>query len=804
MGITPPGFRPHGGGNLHAQEVLSMLTADELKEKAASAETSLRIVIQGVHPSVWQNGYFYNDGSANGTHAYDAADCIWLLEKTTDTDENLYYIRHEATTGDDNYIQQNNAKTLGAAATATKFRIVFPKTSANGGAGETLWGKSAIWSEAPEDHLVRFVATNNNAANWFRFAGGTDVTYVTGNGDFTVMLVYEPLSAATVTYNIYNDEGTLLGTETKEMAVGNPVAYSVPSYVTVTSATYDENTTVPADGGTYEVHTKATLPFTVSPDAGENATWTGLSITRPQGTLWLFGNEDNLVHTERIAPTAEAIANYQWCFTGDWFNGFVLTNKGTGKHMAALGEKNPNNNNYVAISLSDTEKTLLEYVANEGGTHSFRIKGTASNYLSNQGGYTNTILSIWSTTDAGSQINLVSDMEAAIIAPFKNDLLYSCNSVGGYTEADLAGLEEVNTIDAWNAFQTALGGKTPIAFDATKYYRIKNYNRDLSYQDYNAQRPGQGAFMGTYDVAQNSQPINAHGTSMAEAASVWQLIGNDTDGYKVYNLNSKKYLGKTAANASQYLTETADEAEAGIYQFEASEGVTGQFHIVCTNGTNSNANQLHTSTYGVMNYNSNSANSSSSWYLLPAEALEVNLNAASDGYWSSLYLPFAVEVPGDAEFYVASSQETGCVNLERVQGILPAEQGVVVKAATEALALNISHESASWTTTNLFEGTLESVAITEEGRDGYYTLGAADGAIGLYHPSATSLKANRAYLATTQEANALRLVFGNETTGIEGVEAGQQATVYHDLCGRRVSKPGHGIYIVNKKKVLIP
>ena len=78
--------------------------------------------------------------------------------------------------------------------------------------------------------------------------------------------------------------------------------------------------------------------------------------------------------------------------------------------------------------------------------------------------------------------------------------------------------------------------------------------------------------------------------------------------------------------------------------------------------------------------------------------------------------------------------------------------------------------------------------------------------IGMYKYNGTNIKAFRAYLPYTAPAggNALRMVFDDVTTGIEGIEVNDGGkTAIYDLSGRRVSRMTKGLYIVNGKKVFI-
>ena len=120
-------------------------------------------------------------------------------------------------------------------------------------------------------------------------------------------------------------------------------------------------------------------------------------------------------------------------------------------------------------------------------------------------------------------------------------------------------------------------------------------------------------------------------------------------------------------------------------------------------------------------------------------------------------------------------------------------------------------------------GDVEGDAYANNGTNGYLsgqfvtTAKAADASIytlqnksthgiGMYKYNGTNIKAFRAYLPYTApaERGALRIVFDDVTTGIEGIEVNDGGkTAIYDLSGRRVSRMTKGFYIVNGKKTLI-
>ena len=87
-----------------------------------------------------------------------------------------------------------------------------------------------------------------------------------------------------------------------------------------------------------------------------------------------------------------------------------------------------------------------------------------------------------------------------------------------------------------------------------------------------------------------------------------------------------------------------------------------------------------------------------------------------------------------------------------------------------------------------------------------YTLQYGSSGIGMYKYNGANIQGFRAYLPYTAPVggNALRMVFDDVTTGIEGIEVNDGGkTAIYDLSGRRVSRMTKGLYIVNGKKVFI-
>ena len=182
--------------------------------------------------------------------------------------------------------------------------------------------------------------------------------------------------------------------------------------------------------------------------------------------------------------------------------------------------------------------------------------------------------------------------------------------------------------------------------------------------------------------------------------------------------------------------------------------------------------------------------------------------AVGETGWATLFLDFNAAIPAEVEAYTVTKVNDGYVTLTPVQGVLPANTGVIVKANKANYTFAYSTDEAADVTGNLLKGSVADENIEGEA----YVLGVVDGAVGLYKAlaSGTSWKnnANKAYLPASAVPNKTVAFYGFDwdgTTGISEVkgENGNVKTIY-DLTGRRIEAiTAPGIYIVGGKKVLV-
>ena len=183
----------------------------------------------------------------------------------------------------------------------------------------------------------------------------------------------------------------------------------------------------------------------------------------------------------------------------------------------------------------------------------------------------------------------------------------------------------------------------------------------------------------------------------------------------------------------------------------------------------------------------------------------VTMNEAGGSAYSTVYLPFAVDVPEGVEAFTGAVEGEELALTAIKDGVIPARTAVVLRGTTQgSLALVPATAAGTEVADNALQGTLEESETTPEKT---YVLSAFDGEVGFYKYTAATLPAGKAYLTLPAGTNVQKLAFnfGGQTTGINGVTADGEtkAAVWYDLSGRRVVKPAKGVYIVNGKKVIL-
>ena len=190
--------------------------------------------------------------------------------------------------------------------------------------------------------------------------------------------------------------------------------------------------------------------------------------------------------------------------------------------------------------------------------------------------------------------------------------------------------------------------------------------------------------------------------------------------------------------------------------------------------------------------------------------IQYELSVSSAGY-ATLCLAYNAEIPQDVEVYVAEKVDGDCLKMKKVEGVLPAMTGVIVKANEGTYAFIQSEDTPAEIGENLLVGSVFNKMITAEDNTSYYILAAPDdnnNEMGMYRVELIDdmfeCMANKAYLPLESSAPArISFDFGTET-GIRELkdENDNVKTEIYDLSGRKVENAKKGIFIVNGKKVV--
>lgn len=198
---------------------------------------------------------------------------------------------------------------------------------------------------------------------------------------------------------------------------------------------------------------------------------------------------------------------------------------------------------------------------------------------------------------------------------------------------------------------------------------------------------------------------------------------------------------------------------------------------------------------------------------------ELNLTVSSVGY-ATLFLDFNAEIPANVHTYTGVKAVGNSLKMERVEGVLPANTGVIIRAEEGTYTFVESDATPATIADNLLYGTVATTQISADPTCSYYVLSKVDGIVGMYLAKLTDgmfqNNANKAYMilkkgdlgiydeemdtGIEQLSRVFVFDFGEETSidELKGENEKRNTAVY-DLSGRRVQKAQKGVYIQNGK-----
>ena len=335
--------------------------------------------------------------------------------------------------------------------------------------------------------------------------------------------------------------------------------------------------------------------------------------------------------------------------------------------------------------------------------------------------------------------------------------------------------------EAYEAINKAILELPTIEVEANKWYRLRNVERQN----------------GTLYLKPEASRFTVGATNNLENADqLFSFVETEKEGqYYLYNGNYELYLGKLGANETQpeVLTTTTNAATWTIVS-----APNGQSQVINNNNTGSNKG-LHLAGDNQRLVPWTTTAPASLWYIEPVESYPVSV--PESGY-TTINLPFAVEMPANVKAYAAVKEEVienvECLVIEEVTGAVKGAVILAAEAGNYELPLAAEATVADEAPANLLKGTLKANNL---GKRVYLLNGASfkkQGTVG-------SIAANKAYYEseTAGEELALSVNEGNDT-GIESVSSVQQRVQFFSLDGRLVKNPAKGIFVTsNGKKVLV-
>ena len=379
-----------------------------------------------------------------------------------------------------------------------------------------------------------------------------------------------------------------------------------------------------------------------------------------------------------------------------------------------------------------------------------------------------------------------------------------------YTEFETA-LKKNSATGLSEALKICSQSENVRAFDANKYYRIKNkaYPTHCMTMAINVENPS--VFSAKGQTSNNADP-----------AQVWCFTANG-DGYKLGT--QSRFLKKVATSTPIAVTEEATPNDgAAKYFLDKLSPIKFVFNADGTGEQDRlhEANSRHDLIVGW-----GSDDGASQWYLMPATTIEVSVSAA--GYTTVNY-PFAVQLPetGLQAFIgnIAKSKGQDVFVLRELRDkMIPANTPMILAGAQGNYTLTILDKNVQIDAVaeNPLKGTYMQKTMPT-GQDTYVLSLPQGYEVGFYKLEDTGdmqngatpnrlIPSNKAYLPgsslpqTTAQTYGFAFSLdenGGGTTGIEEETVTDLSKEeFFDLQGRRVMKPSKGIFVTKSgKKVL--
>lgn len=332
---------------------------------------------------------------------------------------------------------------------------------------------------------------------------------------------------------------------------------------------------------------------------------------------------------------------------------------------------------------------------------------------------------------------------------------------------------------------------------------------------------------GTTIVRSAANAAYQNSTLNGIADDLWRMVGNPFSGFKIMNKSGKCLVKAASGNGATYTDASATESnnlwkvyggdiikDPGNINDANKEELKVKAFVLRHSTVGEGDNYLDPAgasgtSIGVWQKKSNGA---CFLFLEPEFTVDLNTNDNLVASFATLALPFDFKVASsntnDAKLYSgAYNAGTATLDMTAVEGVVPANVGVVIKSDSKAENIVLTANAKATEnalTGNQLVGTIEEIAfsnltdklvfgVTAQNHVGFYTAGGS-----------AALPANRAYLPTSVlgGGNAVAMNFGGDVTGINAVVKADKANAaIYDLTGRRVTRTVKGgLYIQNGSK----
>ena len=557
-----------------------------------------------------------------------------------------------------------------------------------------------------------------------------------------------------VTYN-YSYNSVVAKTVTHTVVEGSPYpAHDLnifgASYAGVPTGTVTESKEV-----TITVTFDLPFEFAATYDAIGNK-WYYLSIGQAAHLLYHVDNAANIALNRTVVDADNKYA-YQWAFVGSPFDGYKLVNRAKGDGWVLSSSTNTFDNN----TGGNTYPIMTEEPVGDG-KNTYWI-ATASTDLGDGGFYLG-------QKDANDGKNKMNNRD--------NKLAYWN---GGADHGSTFKARHIDAIDPVTFNWTATTQWTAVdAADCTSSLMWDSkFSEGIKYiqsEKIAVDSPVEGTV--TFVYTGGDCRLNMTGVEVIDAEG---------------NIVSCDYHIGFAGGAH----------ENNIYSVKVAEAGTYTVRCYATEGDWSDEKGNHTDLF-------NKTNGRITANLAKTNSTEFTHDVTFAAEYATLYLGYKVAIPTGVEAYVVKSTNNGHAQMEKVEGVIPANTAVILKkvGAENTYTFAYAAGDAATVEANLLKGSIANRYVTGDA----YVLTRKDGVVcfggvllNQLEGTAFLNNANKVYLPKTADMNAASYSFRFEgaTTGIENVEVENASNVIYDLTGRKVNAVERGIYIINGKKVLV-